>query len=84
MRSKLGPPCVPDVPQILDAKVRGKVTVEKPERKGKVTGRSEARLFGRSPVNDVEPVHFRFQRHFSTTNYVRRMSQLYSLSAATL
>lgn len=67
MRSKLGPPCVPDVPQILDAKVRGKVTVEKPEGKGKVTGRSEARLFGRSPVNDVEPVHFRFQRHFSTT-----------------
>lgn len=25
MRSKLGPPCVADVPQILDARVRGKL-----------------------------------------------------------
>lgn len=69
MRSKLGPPCVPDVPQILNAKVRGKVTVRWKSRRERERsqGRSETRLFGRPSVNDVEPVHFRFQRHFSTT-----------------
>lgn len=48
MRSKLGPPCVPDVPQILDAKVRGKVTVEKQrERERSQVGARRGCLVGR-------------------------------------
>lgn len=78
MRGKLGPPCVADVPQILDtpwsaANYDRRVYPACVEEK--VAGSQGKRLFVRSLANDVEPAQFRYQ--LRTVSRVRRRRASY-------